>query len=220
MKEERVEAPEEQGPVGPFVTISRQFGCYGFSLGLLLMEILNEGVGPETTWKIYHREILEQLATETNLAAELLERQRRAKPRLLTEFFRSLSRERVPSGFEVRKQIATIIRGLAIEGYAIVIGQGGAIATQDLSNGLSVRLEAPEDWRTKEIAFREGITEMQAKLRFQERQKERDYLRKLYEARLGNKPCFHLIYDCSVFSLTQIAQHVVYAMTLKQMHPG
>ena len=31
---------QEQGRVGPYVTISRQFGCYGFSLGLLLMEMM------------------------------------------------------------------------------------------------------------------------------------------------------------------------------------
>ena len=42
MKERRAEVEVGAEQVGPFLTISRQFGCYGFSLGLLLMEILNE----------------------------------------------------------------------------------------------------------------------------------------------------------------------------------
>ena len=214
MKEHRAPQEQELENSGPFITISRQFGCYGFSLGLLLLEILNEQAD-SAPWKIYHKEILANLATKTNMAAEILERQRRSKPSLIVDFFRSLSRERIPSGYEIRNQITTIIRGLAIEGHAIVIGQGGAGATQDLPNGLSVRLEGPEEWRVKQIAFREGLTETEAKLRTRAKEQEREYLRKIYEMRFPRKPAFHLTYDASVFSLAQIAQHVVYMMKLK-----
>ena len=214
MKERR-DDEDDESQAGPYVTISREFGCYGFSLGLLLMEILNEDAAPGAAWRIYHREILETLATETDMAAELLDRQRRAKPRLLTDFFRAMSKDRLPSGLAVRKRIATIIRGLAIEGRAIIIGQGGTVATMDLPNGLSVRLTAPQQWRAKEVAFREGLTETSARLRVQKKEKERDYLRKVYETKFHSQPSFNLTYDCSVFTLAQIAQHVVYAMKLK-----
>jgi hypothetical protein len=163
-------------------------------------------------WKIYHREILERLATETNLAADLLDRERRAKPRLLVDFFRSLSPERIPSGFEIRNRITTIIRGLAWEGYAILIGQGSAGATQDLPNGLSIRLEAPLDWRVRQVAEREGLNEVQAKLRIQAVEEEREYLRKIYETKFGRKPPFHITFDCSVLTLAQIAQLVAAAL--------
>ncbi len=206
---------QEQGPVGPYITISRQFGCYGFSLGLLMMEILNDKVTPETRWRIYHREILERLASETNVAAEDLEKTRRAKPRLLAEFFRSLSKERVPGGYEVRNRIMTIVRDLCVEGHAIIVGQSSAMATLGLPNGLSVRLEGPKEWRVKEVAFREGLSELQSKLRIQAVEKQRDYLRKLYERRFKSETIFNLTYDCSYFTLTQIAQHVVHAMDLK-----
>jgi len=205
----------EQGPVGPYITISRQFGCYGFSLGLLLMEILNEDATPETTWRIYHREILERLASETDMAPADLDHTRRAKPGILSEFFRSLSKKRVPGGYEVRNRIMTIVRDLCTAGHAIIIGQSGAIATLGLPNGLSVRLEAPKEWRAKEVAFREGLSEVQSKLRIQAMEKERDYLRKLYEKRFQSKTIFNLTYDCSYFTLTQIARHVVYALKLK-----
>ena len=95
------------------------------------------------------------------------------------------------------------------------IGQGGSAAAHDLPNGISIRLEAPEDWRVKEVAFREGLSHTKAKLRILEVQRERDYLRKLYSSRFHSKPSFALVYDCSTFTLAQIAQHVVYAMKLK-----
>jgi hypothetical protein len=215
MKEQRSEIDPEN--CGPFITISRQYGCHGFSLGLLLLDLLNELAEPGEAWKIYHKEILANLATETNLATEILDEQRRRKPSLITDFFRSLSRERIPSGYEIRNRITTIIRGLAVDGRAIIIGQGGAGATSDLPNGLAVRIEAPEDWRVKQIAFREGLSDTESRLRVQAKEQEREYLRKLYEARFPRRPAFHVTYDASVFSLGQIAQMIVSAMKMRKL---
>ena len=219
MKEDLTGSDEDTGDAGPFVTISRQFGCHGFSVGLLLLDLLNDSADPDESWKIYHREILTRLATETDLAEEILDRQRRAKPSLITGFFKSLGKGRVPSGMQVRNQITTIIRGLAIEGRAIIIGQGGSGATMDLPNGLSVRLEAPEDWRVKQVAFRDGLTETQARLRIRAKEREREYLRKLYQVKFRRTPAFNLLYDCSEFSLAQIAQQILYALKLKGCVP-
>ena len=216
MKEQPV-ADGEPGRIGPFITISREFGCYGFSLGLLLLEILNEDASEGKVWKVYQKEILASLATETNMAAEILDRERRTKPSLIVDFFRSLGKDRIPSGYEIRNRITTIIRGLAEEGYAIIIGQGSSGATQDLPNGLSVRLEAPEDWRVREVALREGLSETKARIRVREMEAERVYLRKIYEKKFPRNPAFNLVYDCSIFTLAQISQQVVYAMKLKHM---
>jgi cytidylate kinase len=211
MKERRTSQPEDLADSGPYVTISRQYGCQGFSLGLLLLDILNEeALG--ASWQVYHKEILSALATETNLGAEFLERQRRSKPSMIVDFLRSLKRERTPSGYEVRNRITAIIRTLAIEGHAIIIGQGGAGATQDIPNGLSVRLEAPEDWRVKQVAFSDGLGEAEARQMIRDREREREYLRKLYETRYPRRPAFNIIYDCSAFSLAHIAQHIVQMM--------
>ena len=98
---------------------------------------------------------------------------------------------------------------------AVLIDQSGAGATCDLPNGLSVRLEAPLDWRVKETAFREGLTETEARLRVRGEERERAYLDKVYAVRYPRKPAHHLAYDCSAFSLAHIAQHVVYAMKMK-----
>ena len=200
--------------IGPFMTISRQYGCHGFSLGLLLLESLNETTGPAHLWNVYDKEVLSRLATETELAEETIEHLQLLKPSLIVDFFRSLSSDKIPSGLEVRKRITTIIRGIAIQGYAIIVGQGGSAATSDLPNGLSIRLEAPEEWRIKQVSYREGLSASQAKRRIRAKEAQREYLRQLYEAKFPRKPAFHLTYDCSIFGLAQIAQHVVYAMKM------
>jgi len=203
---------------GPYVTVSRQCGCSGFTLGLLLAEILNDDAPPGRAWKVYGREILEQLATETNLAAELVEKIWAREPRLVVDFFRSfLSKKKVPSGYEIRNRITSIIRGMAYEGYVIIVGQGGAGATTGIENGLNIRLEAPEDWRAKEVAKSYGCGLAEATSIVRKREKEREYLRRMYLMRYPREPQFHIVYDNSYFGLTTIANHVVHAMRLKQL---
>jgi hypothetical protein len=215
MREHRVHPKDEPERCGPFITISRQYGCWGFSLGSLLLNALNEEAEAGLAWSIYNKEILERLAHETNVETQLLERLRRSKPKLLVDFVRSLSGEKMPSGHEVLNRITTIIRGLAMEGRAIIVGQGGAGATADLPNGLSVRLEAPEEWRVRQTALREKISESDARARVLAGEQEREYLRRIYETRFPRRPAFHITYDCSAFTLEQVAQHILYALRLK-----
>lgn len=217
MSDIRVPGEEELANAGPFIAIAREFGCGGFSLGLLLLDLLNEDAAEEgLSWQIYHKEILDSLAKETDLAPEILERRRRQKPGLLGNFFQSFAGKKgVPSGLEIRKRMTGIIRELAIEGRCLLIGQGSVGATADLPNGLAIRLEAPEEWRIKQIAFREALSETQARIRIAEEMEKREYLQKIYERRAPRKPAHHLSFDCSVFSLAQIATIVHRAMKLQ-----
>jgi hypothetical protein len=216
MSEIHANGEEDLAKAGPFIAISRQFGCGGFSLGLLLLDLLNDDARPGESWQIYHKEILDSLAQETDLAPDILERRRRQKPGLLGNFFQSFSGKKgVPSGLEIRNRMTAIIRELAIEGRCLLIGQGAVGATVDLPNGLSIRLEAPEDWRLKQIAFREALSETQAKIRIAEEMEKREYLQKIYERRFPRKPVCHLTFDCSIFSLAQIATMVHRAMKIK-----
>lgn len=215
MKEKPSETAKKPRTVGPFVVISRQYGCHGYSLGLLLAATLGEQT--RQIWSVYYKDILARLATETNLAQEFIEREMSAKPSVIVDFFRTFSAEHIPSGYEIRNRITTIIRGLAIQGQAIIIGQGSVGTTQDLSNGLSVRLEGPEDWRVRQVSVEEGLDEAQARQRIHEIDAQRDYLRHIYELKFPRKPAFHITYDCSAFSISQLAQHIAAMMKIKGM---
>ena len=167
-----------QRVTGPFVTISRQSGCSGFALGLLLAEILNDHAPPGRAWKVYGKEILAQLATETNLAEEMVAKLHARDPGLVVDFLRSLMGRQIPSGYVVRNRITSIIRGLAVHGQAILVGQGSVGATWGIDNGLNVRLVAPEDWRVLRVAQGYGLPPAEARAMLRQRDQDRDYLRK------------------------------------------
>lgn len=201
--------PRTARKAGPFITISRQYGCQGFTVGLLVQEILNEQARPGQAWQVYHKEILARLAKETHLPEEFFAKERLAGPKWVTDFFRSLSGQHIPSGFEIRWRVTTLLRGLAISGHAIIVGQGGYWATRDLSGGLAIRLEAPYEWRVRQIASRTGMPLPQARVHLDQIERQRNYLKQLHEFHANVKTPFDVTYDCSGWSLAQIARHVV-----------
>ena len=199
---------EQLASAGPFVAISREYGCGGFSLGLLLLDLLNDdAMETGDSWQIYHKELLENLAKDTGMAMELIERRQSEKGGLMSGFFKALAGNKTgePSGMELRKRMTSLIRDLSVDGYAILVGQSAAVATHDLPGGMAIRLEAPVEWRVKQIAFREGLTETKARIRMNEETEKRIYLQKIYGRKYPRKPEFHLTFDCSVFTLSQIA---------------
>lgn len=201
---------------GPYITISRQWGCGGYELGQILVEKLNER-DEEKRWKLYYKELLRQLAEDTGLAEEMLEKERKAKPSLLKDFLRGLRKNTIPDGYEIRNKITMMVRTVAFEGYAVIIGQGGTAATADLANGLSIRLEAPKDWRIARICRRHNLDKQTAIAKIEEIEIERRNLREIYERQNPREPAFNLSFDNAMFSNELIAEMITKAMEEKRV---
>ena len=201
---------------GPYITISRQWGCDGIELGQILASKLNQR-DDEQPWKLYQKELLKQLAEDTGLTEEILEKERKSKPSLLKDFLRGLKKNGIPDGYEVRNKITMMVRTVAFEGHAIIIGQGGTAATGDLANGLSVRVEAPRDWRIARICRRESLEKHAAVAKIEEIEKERDHLRMIYERQNSREPAFNLVFDNAMFTNEQISDLVIQAMEAKKL---
>lgn len=207
--------PKKKEP-GPYITISRQFGCDGEELGLYLAERLNERE-QEPRWQVYNKEFVRQLSEDTGVIEEILERECVSKPSLFKDFLRGLNKNPVPDRVEIRNQIARMMRIVAINGYSILIGQGGAAATSDIANGLTLRLEAPREWRIARVCRQDSVTRAVAAARIEQFESEQRRLRKYYDQKKRRNPEFHLILDNSVFSKELIAELVLKAMEEKGM---
>ena len=204
---------------GPYVTISREPGCEGYKVGDLLLEMLNKR-DPNHRWRLFKKEILHQIAQDTKLADEIIERRRHAVPSLVKEFFRGMSKGGMPDDYEIRSKIANMVRAAAYDGYAIIIGQGGTAATADIPNGLSIRLEAPKKWRLIRVCKRDNLSKEEARAKIEHEEETRAYLRKLYEEANPRTPAFSLTIDNSVLKAERIASLIYYAMQLKNMVPA
>jgi len=199
---------------GPYITISRQWGCDGVGLGQILVSRLNER-DSEQRWKLYQKDLLRQLAEDTGLTEEILEKERISKPSLLKDFLRGLKKTGIPDGYEVRNKITMMVRTIAFEGHAVILGQGGTAATGDLANGLGVRGEVPKDWRIARICRRENLEKRAAIAKIEEIEKDRDYLRQIYRRQNSREPAFNLVFDNAMFKNEQVADLVIMGMEEK-----
>lgn len=204
---------KKQDP-GPYVTISRQYGCDGYELGDRLLLRLNEIEG-EDGWRLYKKDILKQLAEDTGLTEEVIERERLAKPSLLRDFFRGMRSSGIPDGYEIRNKVTIMVRTVAFEGHAVIIGQGGTAASADLGNGLSVRIEAPREWRITKVSCRENLKRQAAIARIDEIERQRKHLRKIYEEKNPREPAFNLVIDNSLFGIDEVTDLIMFAMQQK-----
>jgi hypothetical protein len=203
---------------GPYITLSRQYGCEGLELAGLLLEKLNQR-DEQQRWKLFHKELLKQLAEDTGLTEEIIEKERFSKPSLLKDFFRGLLKNNVPGGYEIRKGITMMVRTAAFEGYAVIVGQGGTAATADLDNGLSIRIEAPNEWRIARISIRENLSKEDAAVRMAEVDAQRQYLQEIYEQQKSRRPAFNLMFDNAMFTREQIVDMILMAMVQKGLTP-
>ena len=206
---------EHKGP-GPFVTLSRQFGCDGYEIGDLLAEKLNEEL-EEEKWKVYKREILQQVAEDAGISEEVIERERQIKPSIIRDFFRGVRGSRIPDSMAILKNVTTLVRQLAFDGYAIIIGHGGTAATVEIENGLAARIEAPQDWRIQRLCRRDGLLPNEAEKIIAETATGSKHLNAIYKKWNPRNPAFELVMDNSRFSNEQIVEHIITAMKQKKL---
>ena len=135
-----------------FVTISRQAGAGGTSLGTELVKAINR-LNPEADpWCAWDQELVDKVAAEHHIRDEFIEAMEDAKRPWFLELIASLSSADRPSDFKVYRRVAMTIRALAHAGRAVIVGRGGVFITAGLPGGFHVRLVAPIDFRVRRMA--------------------------------------------------------------------
>src|SRR6266568_5245832 len=153
---------EEQGQASPmivsdsFITISRQPGISTDGFADYLASHLN---AKSPGWKVWDRELVEKVATDHHIAAELVAALGQSGRSWLEDFVRGLSMSAGPLEEQaVYRRVATTIRALAQAGKAIVIGRGAVHITANMLGGVHVRLVAPWGYRVWRLADELGIS--------------------------------------------------------------
>lgn len=213
---ENLDGDHKKKEPGPYLTISREFGCDGYELSQYLAEKLNER-DEAKRWKVYYKEFIQQLAEDTGVDEELLERERVAKPSLFKDFCRGLNKNPVPDRVGIRNKTGHMMRVVALNGFSIIVGQGGAAATSDIGNGLTIRIEAPRQWRIARVCRQESVNQAVAAARIDQFEMGQARLRTYYDQKKHRKPEFQLVFDNSVFSMELMAELILKAMEEKGM---
>ncbi|TCO07499.1 cytidylate kinase-like family protein [Natronoflexus pectinivorans] len=198
---------------GPVITISRDYGCPGRRIARLLSEVLtekNRRLGREVEWKWMSKEIIEESARELKLSPTLIQDLSDYRTR---GFFENLalffSDEFYPGDVKIKNTIARFIYNAASQGNVVIVGRAGESITKNFEKALHVKLKAPLDWRTEQVANTYGMSLTEAKREAIEMDKRRSQFRNYFEKDRPDIEFFDMFFNCATMSDEEIIEMIL-----------
>lgn len=181
----------------PVITISRQHGCYAAEIGGELTKFLGSG------WSVFHREIIESMAKDAGVAKEYMEEFDEKTVSLVEEIIESFTRMPINEE-EYLSHLRKILFGVAKKGKVIIIGRG---ANFILKQGFNIRLVAPKDWRSKQLAEIDKISQSKAKEELENSDRQRkQYIQKLFSRDIDDPVAYDLIINTQYLNFKEVAK--------------
>ncbi|HEY8240649.1 MAG TPA: cytidylate kinase family protein, partial [Kiritimatiellia bacterium] len=126
----------------PFVTISRQTGAGGITVGRLLSAYLQtQGIaaGDGTPWKVFDRDLIAEVLRACDLPARVEPYMTESKTSEFNDSLEEMFGLHPAKWLLVKKTSETILH-LAGLGHVILVGRGANVVTAKLDGGFHVRL--------------------------------------------------------------------------------
>ncbi len=128
--------------IKPLITISREFG----SSGSFIAQNVAKKLGPH--WKLYHEQIVDQIAKVTLLDKTIIEEVDESKMPFIEEIIDDFFGVQRLSLNSYWKHLSKILLSFKKRGYAIIVGRGGEFIFPD---ALNIRILGDTDYRIKTI---------------------------------------------------------------------
>jgi cytidylate kinase len=207
------------GP-GPVITISREYGCPSKVIAQKLSEILSErknAAGEKFIWKWYNKEILEESAKQLQMDPSKIKYVfDYEKKGMLEDFFSSFA-QYYQSDRKIRATIGKVIREIAEQGHAIIVGRGGIAITRDMPNSLHINLEGPLEWRALMISERYCLTLEKARETCIDIDKKRKEFRDFFQGKNTDYTRPDATFDCMTLTIDEIVSTIVKMVELRKL---
>jgi cytidylate kinase len=179
--------------VRPFLTISREAGAGGHTVGDKVAEILNQEPR-KAPWTVFDKELVDIAIEKHGLPQELSKYMTEEGVNAWRDFVAEMVGLHPASDLFIRKMNETIL-AIARMGNAVIIGRGAGYVTRHLPGGFHVRLVASRDSRLRRMKDYYDLSEREVAERLKRTDENRkDYVRDA----LGKDVTDVLAYDCVI----------------------
>ncbi len=184
----------------PLITISREKGSGGRIIAQLVVKKL------ESPWKLYHKEIIEEIAKNSHLERKLIEEIDEKKLSLIEEMIDDFFGKKYLSLTRYQKLLTQTIAKIVQRGYAVIVGRGAEYLAP---YALKVRIICEMEQRIKNLMKYEKLTRDEAINLIEKSDKERaDFIRTLYHHDIKKAHHYDLVIrtgpDLSIENAAQI----------------
>lgn len=208
---------------GPVITISRQTGCSARRIAIKLSKILTgysymSDTKTDREWHWTDSNTLRETVKEVE--KELVSRKN--DPELLEKIQQiqmAFSKDDFENGLDQKSVeiLRDVIVKLAIEGRYIIIGRGATTILHDLPNKLSVRLEAPLEWRINRVAQMKNLSHREAEEFVEKMDEKRSRFTESVVGRPYENSDFDIIFNYASLPDDQIVDVIVNILKSKKI---
>jgi cytidylate kinase len=219
--EQRARDQESGQPIGlgPVITISREFGCPSKLIAMMLTEALNKKRHSTKTssWTFINKEVVEEAARKLEINPVAMKSALNSPEiGLMKDILKSFTPPYINS-FKIKKILHDVINTYAQQGNRIIVGRGSVAILRNRPQTLHVRLQAPVEWRVKEIASSKGMNEQEVLKLVTETDKNRVALIELLLGRKFELNLFDVVFNCSTFPKEEIVRSLFSIMEIRGM---
>ncbi len=205
-------------PAPPFITLSRESGTNGTALArALATRLANEG--DRLPWTVHSANLIEEMLRTNNLPPHLA----RFLPEDKVSELNASVGEVVglhPNLWMLVAKINELMRQIARDGHAIIVGRGANFATRDLPNGIHLRLVAPAAYRDAHAARELHLEHGKASARNAQRDAARQrYVRATFNANLTDPTAYDLVFNVAQVPFEVMVELVVHYVAAHSRTP-
>ena len=210
------------GQPGPVITISRLYGCPAKKIAKTLADALTEKMEvrgyKKIKWKIITKEIMSESARELEVDPSKIKYVFDYEQKgLIDDILSSHLNKYYKSDRKIRNTVGRVIRNIACEGYAVIVGRGGVAITRDISHSLHINLEAPLEWRVLRISEKNLLTLEDAEKYAHDIDRKRKQFREYFEGKNTDYTKFDLTFNCMTLSIDEIVKIILKAVEVRNL---
>ncbi len=180
---------------GPFVTVSREYGCEGHPVATRLASRLNEISPGPTPWIVMGGEVIETIAQKKGDAARFVDALAHDRRGYIRQTVDVLFGNR-PTEYQAYETLVESLVSLAQAGRVILLGKGGAVVCGDVEGGAHIRLVAPLRWRAEKISRERGVSLLEAEsIAAQEEGKREAFVRDFTDADVSDPLGYDAVFN-------------------------
>lgn len=210
---------------GPVVTISRECGCSANRIATKLSKILTgynylSETKTDVEWKWVSKEVIEMAAVELETHPNRIKNVFLGHPKQsILEVSTAFSNAKVydADDQQVIDTVKSIIRSIAEDGHYIIVGRAASVIAQDIPKRLSVKLQAPLEWRINRIMQISNLSWADAQAYVFEVDRQRDLFVEHVAGRQLENTDFDLIFNYATMPDDHIVDVMVNVLKNKKI---
>lgn len=212
----------DSGQPGPVITISRLYGCPAKKVARKLVEALAEKMEvkgiKDTNWKMITKEIMSESARELDVDPDQIKYVFDYEQKgVIDDILSAHLQKYYKSDRKIRNTVARVIRNIAYEGNAVIVGRGGVAITRDIPRSLHINLEAPLEWRVIRVSEKNCLSLEDAETYTLDVDKKRKQFREYFEGKNTDYTRFDLTFNCMTLSVDEIVKIILRAVEVRKL---